>query len=51
MLGRVFGFLQGNFDAITRVSSHLYEGYLQDSWKVTRRFTVDYGIRLQHDKA
>jgi hypothetical protein len=49
LTGRVFGFLQGNFDALTRVASYLYEGYLQDSWKVTRRFTVDYGIRLQHD--
>jgi hypothetical protein len=27
------------------------EGYLQDSWRVTPRFTLDYGVRLTHSGA
>jgi hypothetical protein len=48
LLGRVFGFTQQNFNNVNRIYSRLYEGFLQDSWKVTKNLTVDYGVRLQH---
>ena len=35
-------------DALPEVNSHRYllESYLQDTWKVSRRVTLDYGVRL-----
>jgi carboxypeptidase family protein/TonB-dependent receptor-like protein len=46
--------LLGNFksyseiDALPEVNSHRYlvESFLQDTWKATRRLTLDYGVRL-----
>jgi hypothetical protein len=29
----------------TRVGSHSLSGFVQDSWKVTRKLTLDYGLR------
>ena len=35
-------------DALPEVNSHRYllESYLQDTWKVSRRVTLDYGVRI-----
>jgi hypothetical protein len=55
--GNVYGdMLTGNFNSYNEqnfntVPSFRYitvEGYAQDSWKVTRRLTLEYGIRLSH---
>jgi hypothetical protein len=32
-----------------RLGSHALSGYAQDSWKVTRRFTLDYGLRYDFE--
>lgn len=32
----------------TQISQNLYEFYVNDHWKVTRRLTVDVGIRFDH---
>ncbi|MBS1875651.1 MAG: carboxypeptidase regulatory-like domain-containing protein [Acidobacteria bacterium] len=46
----------GNFQSYTQASAAVFpyfrflahEAYAQDSWKVTRRLTVEYGIRFEH---
>jgi hypothetical protein len=48
--------LLGVFQTYTELSNRVNmnrrhwqtEGYLQDSWKVNPRFTLDYGVRLTH---
>ena len=48
LLGRVNSFSQANFNNLHNEAYRLFEFFLQDSWRVTRRLTVDYGMRFQH---
>ncbi|MDQ6705479.1 MAG: carboxypeptidase regulatory-like domain-containing protein, partial [Acidobacteriota bacterium] len=48
LTGRVFGFSQQNFNNVNRLEARLYEAYAQDSWKIFKNFSVDYGMRFQH---
>ncbi len=49
--------LLGNFNTYTEVTQRVHyqpinkvvEWYVQDNWKVTRRFTLDYGVRFTYD--
>ena len=46
----------GNFQSYSQQSAHVFpyfrfwelDFYAQDSWKVTRRLTIDYGVRIPH---
>ena len=46
-IGSLYGYGQDNVKQINRARYKQYEWFLQDSWKITRRVTVDYGMRFQ----
>jgi hypothetical protein len=44
----LIGAVDNGYDGIpntTRMGSHALSGFAQDSWKVTRKLTLDYGLR------
>jgi hypothetical protein len=47
VLGSLYGYGQDNQKLINRARYKQFEWFLQDTWKVFRRFTVDYGMRFQ----
>jgi len=48
LLGRPVNYMQLNKVAVHNEGYKTFEGYLQDSWKVVPRLTLDYGVRIQH---
>src|SRR5579871_428009 len=49
LVGNASAFSQVNFNPPVKIGSFLTEFYLQDSWKVTSRLTLETGMRFQHD--
>ena len=47
-LGIFQRYAEQNFNAEQVQAYDVFEGYLQDSWKVTRNFTLDVGLRFSH---
>jgi hypothetical protein len=46
LTGRVAGYTQGNVGPIITNEYHQTSFYAQDSWKATRRLTINYGVRF-----
>lgn len=47
-LGRAASYSQANSIPVDNIKYHQYSLYGQDSWKMTKRFTLNYGIRFDH---
>jgi len=53
----LLGFPSGNSSRVSSISvstplnvfTYYYGGYVQDDWRVNSKFTVNYGIRLEHE--
>ncbi|MBV9501485.1 MAG: TonB-dependent receptor [Acidobacteriaceae bacterium] len=48
LLGRADSYNQVNAIPVDNIKFHQYSFYGQDSWKASKRLTVNYGIRLDH---
>jgi hypothetical protein len=48
LTGSLYGYGQDNLKQINRSRYKQNEGFIQDSWKVNRKLTVELGVRIQH---
>jgi Carboxypeptidase regulatory-like domain len=42
------GTLNDGGQAVMRLGNHAFAGYIQDTWKATRKLTIDYGLRYDY---
>jgi Carboxypeptidase regulatory-like domain/TonB-dependent Receptor Plug Domain len=48
LVGSLYGYGQDNIKQINRARYKQNEFFVQDTWKVSRRLTIDAGVRFQH---
>ena len=48
VLGIASNYNEASFNRINDIAYNTYEFFVQDDWKVTKRLTVNYGIRFSH---
>jgi hypothetical protein len=48
MTGNLDSYQESSFNRVNDIAYNTYEGFAQDSWKVSRRVTLELGLRLTH---
>lgn len=48
LLGRVAQYNEQSFNRLNDIMYNTFEAFAQDSWKVNRRLTLEYGLRISH---
>jgi hypothetical protein len=48
LIGNLNSYNETSFNRINDVAYNTYEGFIQDSWKVTRRLSAEIGLRITH---
>ena len=51
LTGHTAEYEQTNYDRLNNEGYNVLEFFAQDSWKVSRRLTIDYGLRISHEGA
>lgn len=48
LLGRADQYAQANANGVSNLKQYQYDFFAQDSWKVSKRLTANYGVRATH---
>jgi hypothetical protein len=48
LTGIVNSYTETSFNRINDIAYNTYEGFIQDSWKVTRKLSLELGVRFTH---
>ncbi len=46
--GNLSSYTEANFNRLNQISYNTVEGFVQDSWKVSQKLTVELGLRMTH---